>query len=85
MKYRTTRNHLTVTNSGDTAAEGLTFEVTGLDDTQLHVDPLSEPVTIEPDSSRSWLAIPLSSGSIQIDASWTDVGDPKTQRWTITI
>ncbi|WP_243621724.1 DUF4062 domain-containing protein [Rhodococcus sp. ARC_M6] len=85
MKYRTISNRLAVTNSGDVAAEDLTFEVTGLEDTELHVIPPSEPVTIEADSSRSWVAIPLSSGSIQIDASWTETGDPKTQRWTITI
>lgn len=85
MKYRTTRNKLVVTNSGEVAAEDLIFDVTGIDDTHLHFDPPSEPITIEADSSRSWTAIPLASGSVQIDASWTEAGDPKTQRWTITV
>jgi hypothetical protein len=85
MKYRTISNRLMVTNSGDVAAEDLTFEVTGLEGTHLHLDPPSDPVSIEADSSRSWVAIPLSSGSVQIDASWTEAGDPKSQRWTITV
>jgi hypothetical protein len=85
MKYRTISNRLVVTNSGDVAADNLTFEVTGLDGTDLHLDPPTEPFTVEADSSRSWIAIPLSSGSIQIDASWSEASDPKTQRWTITI
>lgn len=85
MKYRTISNRLVVTNSGEVAAEDLTFEVTGLDGTDLHLDAPSEPVTIEPDSSRSWIAIPLSSGSVQIDAAWTEAGDPRSRRWTITV
>lgn len=55
MKYRTVANRLVVTNSGGAAAEELTFTVTGLDDVNLHIDPPSEPITIEADSSRSWL------------------------------
>lgn len=85
MKYRTVANRLVVTNSGQAAAENLTFKVAGLDDVQLHFEPPSEPVTIEADSSRSWLAIPLDNGSVQIDASWTESGAPKSQRWTITV
>ena len=85
MKYRTVSNRLVVSNSGDIAAEDLTFEVTGLDGAQLHFEPPKEPVTIEPDSARDWLAIPMRSGAIQIDARWTEAGLPESRRWTIRI
>ncbi|HRC50336.1 MAG TPA: hypothetical protein PK331_05355 [Gordonia sp. (in: high G+C Gram-positive bacteria)] len=85
MKYRTLSNRLVVTNSGDRAAEDLRFKVTGLDGAQLHFDPPREAVTIEPDSVRDWVAIPVKSGSVQIDAEWTEGGAPQERRWTIRI
>jgi hypothetical protein len=85
MKYRTLSNRLVVSNSGGLAAEDLTFEVSGVDGAQLHFKPPEEPVTIEPDSARDWVAIPIRSGTIQIDARWTEAGNPESRRWTIRI
>lgn len=85
MKYRTLSNRLVVSNSGSIAAEDLTFDVAGLDGAQLHFDPPKEPVTIEPDSARDWVPIPIRSGAIQIDARWTEAGNPESRRWTIRI
>ncbi|GFK17956.1 hypothetical protein KbCgl_05280 [Corynebacterium glutamicum] len=85
MKYRVVKNRLVVENTGDAAAENLTFEITELDGTGIKVDLPSGPVTIEKDSSRAWTAIPFSRGTIQIDASWTESSKTKTSRWTITI
>jgi hypothetical protein len=91
MQYRTTSNNLVVTNAGENAAENLTFEVSGVGDTEFAFpEPPQEPVTIHRDSSMSWLLIPTpswgSSGStIQVVAEWTEAGSTKNGTWTVAL
>lgn len=85
MKYRTVKNRLVVRNEGDAPAEDMTFEVSGVDGAGLHMDKTMQPFTLETDSARSWTAIPLTSGTIEISASWTESGEPKERTWTITV
>ena len=91
MQYRTTSNNLVVTNTGEVAAEDLTFEVSGVGNTDfVFPDPPESPVTIHPDSSMAWLLIPTpswgSSGStVQVVAKWTEGGNAKSGTWTVAL
>lgn len=85
MKYRTTKNQLVVENVGDVAAENLRFKVTDIDDVFHYWEAPSDPVTIQTDSTYAWRAIPLSSGTIRIDATWSEAGHEIKNHWTITV
>lgn len=85
MKYRLTRNRLVVENPGDRAAEDVRFTVVGLGGAELHFESPEEPFTLEVDSTREGTAIPLRSGTIQIDATWTEAGELKAQTRTVSV
>lgn len=83
MKYRTVANRLVVRHEGNVPAENLSFTVQGLDETEFNFDAPQEPITIEKDSTRNWVLIPLRSGTIKIDASWQEGKQEKHGTWTI--
>ncbi|HIW92486.1 MAG TPA: DUF4062 domain-containing protein [Candidatus Corynebacterium avicola] len=86
QKYTTTRNQLVVENSGNRAAENLTFTVNGVDGCSIHRGDLpTSPLTLEAESTRTWTMIPLSSGTVEITAEWTEAGEPKTAVRTIAV
>lgn len=86
QKYTTTRNQLVVENSGNRAAENLTFTVNGVDGCSIHHGDLpTSPLTLEAESTRTWTMIPLSSGTVEITAEWTEAGEPKTAVRTIAV
>lgn len=85
MQYQTVKNSLIVENSGDIAAEALAFEVTGIEDTEIVLRGATSGITIEPSSSRQWIAIPVRRGTVQIDATWEESGESKKQSWTVRV
>jgi hypothetical protein len=87
-EYRTTANHLVVSNESDVAAEDLTFQVEppdGDEATFLHFAGPEGPITLHPHSELQWLLIPFRNGTLQIDAQWTEAGIPRTGRWTVSV
>lgn len=85
MQCRTKKNRLVVRNVSQIPAKNLSFTVTGLDGAELHIDIPTEPFDVEADSTRSWTAIPLTGGCIQISATWMEGENRKEQDWTIEI
>ena len=85
MEYRTLANQLVVRNEGNAPAENMTFTVQGLDGASFRLDAPKEPITIEKDSTRSWVLVPLYSGTIQIDASWSEGEQEKHGTWTTQV
>lgn len=91
LKTRSRRNDLEVTNSGDSPAEDLTFTVEPIGDTQFAFpDAPTEPVTLQPDSSMSWLLIPTphmgaTGNTVRVTAQWKESGQPKEREWSITL
>lgn len=79
MQYRTLANRLVVKNTGDLAAENISFTVKGLDGTDFRFDGPNEPVTVEKDSERAWSLVPFRHGTVQIEASWSEGGSAKKQ------
>ena len=85
-QYRTTSNQLVVSNESDAAAENLTFQVEpaeGDEATFHHFAGPEGPITLHPHSEMQWLLIPLGTGTLRIDAEWTEGGIPRTGRWTV--
>lgn len=86
QKYKTTSNRLVVENTGSVPAEDLTFTVTGLDGCRVHDGDLpTTPFTLEAHSTRSWIVIPLSSGTVEIAAAWTEGGEDKNAKFTTEV
>ncbi|WP_141657126.1 hypothetical protein [Corynebacterium variabile] len=86
QKYKVTSNRLVVENSGAVAAEDMTFTVTGLDGCRIHDGDLpTTPFTLETHSTRSWIVIPLSSGTVEISAAWTEGGEDKNATFTTEV
>ena len=90
MSYRTTRNHLSVSNEGRAAAEGLTFTVEPINDTQFHFDEVDEPFDLSPRSQMAWLLI--ASGAwgntgtnVLVKAQWHEGDQAKEGEWTVTL
>lgn len=91
VQYRTTTNDLVVTNEGPLAAEQLTFEVTGVGGTEfIFPEPPTQPVTVHPASSLSWVLIPTPSmqsigSTVSIEARWQEAGEAKEATRTVTL
>ena len=86
QKSKRIRNWLVVTNARTTAAEDMTFNVTGVGECSFHPGDLpTEPFTLPPESTRDWLMIPLSSGTVETTAQWTENGEAKSATRTTLI
>lgn len=83
LKPRTRQNSLVVTNASDVSAEDLNFELVTLDEQHPpHFDGPTRPVTIHGHSSRQWTLIPFAPVTVQVEATWTESGRPRTQTFT---
>lgn len=59
---------------------------TGLDGCRVHDGDLpTTPFTLEAHSTRSWIVIPLSSGTVEIAAAWTEGGEDKNAKFTTEV
>jgi len=90
MKYRTTRNHLIVSNESGVMAEGLTFTVEPIDDTQFHFDAVEEPVDLNGHSQLSWLLIGgggwgSAGNNVLVKAEWREGGLMKSGSWNVAL
>lgn len=85
-QYRTKRNRLVVRNESATqSAEDVAIAVTALDDLDVHFEGPADPFTLPPKSERNWRMIPAGTGSVQLDYSWTENGEPCTSTQTISV
>lgn len=90
MQYRTTRNLLIVSNESGVKAEGLTFTVEPIGDTDFHFEPVEAAVELSGHSQMSW---PLMAGggwghtgnNVLVKAEWHESGTPKSGSWNITL
>jgi hypothetical protein len=90
MTYRTTRNHLIVSNEGQGAAEGLTFTVEPINDTMFHFDAVEEPFDLGPRSQMAWLLIAgggwgNTGSNVLVKAQWHEGDQVKAGEWTVTL
>lgn len=83
MTY-TTRNRLVVRNEGNVAADELKFDVVE-PDAFARLDGPDLPVTLHPDSELSWSSVPIRSGTVSIEARWSEDGQTQTQTRTVTV
>jgi hypothetical protein len=90
ITYRTTRNHLIVSNEGQAAAEGLTFTVEPINDTMFHFDAVEEPFDLNPRSQMAWLLIAgggwgNTGSNVLVKAQWHEGDQAKVGEWTVTL
>lgn len=90
MKYRTTRNHLIVSNESDVKAEGLKFTVEPIDDTQFHFDAVEAPVDLNGHSTMSWLLIGgigwgSTGNNVLVKAEWREGDQLKSGSWSVAL
>lgn len=90
MTYRTTRNHLIVSNEGRAAAERLTFTVEPVADTMFHFDAVEEPIDLSPRSQMAWLLIAgggwgNTGSNVHVKAQWHEGDQVKVGEWTVTL
>lgn len=90
MKYTTIRNHLIVTNEGAVKAEGLTFTVEPIDDTDFHFDPVEAPVDLSGHSQMSWLLIAgggwgNAGNNVLVKAEWLEDNRSKNDSWSVAL
>lgn len=90
MTYRTTRNHLIVTNEGRVTAERLTFTVEPVHDTMFHFDAVAEPFDLRPRSQMAWLLIAgggwgNTGSNVLVKAQWHEGEQVKVGEWTVTL
>lgn len=89
--FRTTLNHLEVRNMGSATAESITFSVSPVNGSRFSFpNPPTAPFDLQPDSSMSWVLIPMTGiGSpgrtVQIDVSWAEGGRPLSTTRTISL
>jgi hypothetical protein len=90
MAYRTTRNHLIVSNEGRAAAEGLTFTVEPINDTMFHFDAVEKPFDLGPRSQMAWRLIAgggwgNTGSNVLVKAHWHEGDQVKVGEWTVTL
>lgn len=90
MKYRTTRNHLIVSNESGVKAEGLTFSVEPIDGTQFHFDAVEAPVDLSGHSQMSWLLIANggwghAGNNVLVRAEWREDAHVKSDSWSVAL
>lgn len=90
MAYRTTRNHLLVSNEGRAMAEQLTFTVEPINDTSFQFDAVKEPFDLGPRSQMSWLLIAgggwsNTGNNILVKAQWREADQVKVCEFTVAL
>lgn len=90
MTYRTTWNHLIVSNEGRAAAEGLTFTVEPVGDTEFHFEAVDAPFDLRPGSEMAWSLIPFggwgtTGTNVLVKAQWHEGDQVKEGEWTVTL
>lgn len=90
MTYRTTRNHLIVSNEGRAAAEGLIFTVEPINGTMFHFDAVEEPFDLGPRSQMAWSLIAGGGWgnmgcNVLVKAQWQEGDQVKVGEWTVTL
>lgn len=88
MQYRTTANRLVVKNEGTVDATDLVFDTVWEGDPSEPAPDIDErpgPVTVPARSEMQWLCIPLASGNLRVNATWTEDGEAREQSWTVLI
>lgn len=90
MKYRTIRNHLIVSNESGVKAEGLTFTVEPIDDTQFHFDALEAPADLSGHSQMSWRLIAGGGwgnvgNNVLVKAQWREGDQLRSDSWSVAL
>lgn len=90
MQYRTTRNHLVVSNESGVKAENLRFTVEPIGDTEFHFEPVEAPLELSGHSQMSWTLMAgggwgNTGNNVLVKAEWNEGETLKNNSWNIAL
>lgn len=82
-RYRTTANHLVISNKGAAKASDIHLTVEGIDATVNFEDP--QPFDLTKGSEMQFSLIALRSGNVKVNMRWTEEGEPREADQSIRV